>query len=136
MYYVFFLGSLKEEHILKLCERITSERELLDFGVRVLKLPDYDIKRAMSDKKGHMIPATHAVLTRWLLKQKSRQDAYTVLLNSLQECGMNQLWTELRQWVEGTPVPVSDEQPSSASKASSIGGFMLILEISRFEFLN
>ena len=41
------LGSLTDEHVLELSERITGETELMDLGIKVLGLPDFIIKTAL-----------------------------------------------------------------------------------------
>ena len=38
-----FVGSLEDSHILKLADRITDEHELMQLGVKGLKLPEYKI---------------------------------------------------------------------------------------------
>ena len=66
------------------------------------------MKASLDDKKD-IQSATYDVLSTWLKKQKNRQEAYSILLDSLMKCRMKRLRAELRLWVEEIPVPVSSD---------------------------
>ena len=103
-YFCSVSGSLTDAHILDLSQRITSESELMELGIKVLGLPDFLIKTALYDNREKMQPATHEILSRWLKAQNSRQEAYVNLQAGLRKCGMKELAVKLTQWVEGTAV--------------------------------
>ena len=93
-------GSLTDIHILKLAKRITSESKLMDLGIEVLGLKDYEIEGAMTNKKEIQMAARH-VLSRWQKSQKTPQEAYTNLYTALRKKNMNQWAVDLKQMVEG-----------------------------------
>ena len=93
--------SLLDEHILELSKRITDGNELMEFGVIVLKLPDFKIKSALYDHNNSIQEVTHELLSTWMKGQTSRQEAYTNLYSDLRKGEMKQLAGLLKQWVEG-----------------------------------
>ena len=88
--------------MLELSKRIAGNRDLKDLGIKGLELPGYEIKAALRNK-GEIQEATYHVLSRWLEKQKSREEAYINLIAGLRKCEVNQLAGELEQWVETAP---------------------------------
>ena len=76
--------------ILDLSKRITSEAELADLGVNVLKLPEYTIDAALYDKK-EIQSAVHKVLRTWMKQQTDEQEAYRILHADLKSCEMKEL---------------------------------------------
>ena len=107
-----FVGSLEDSHILELADRITDEHELMQLGVKVLKLPEYKIRQASSNNNS-IHSAAHDVLSIWFKQQTNRHKAYTSLITSLRRCQMNQLAAQLEKWVMGTD---QSSQPSSEGK--------------------
>ena len=93
-------GSLTDIHILKLAKRITNESKLMDLGIEVLGLKDYEIEGAMTNKKEIQMAARH-VLSRWQKSHKTPQEAYTNLYTALRKNNMNQWAADLKQMVEG-----------------------------------
>ena len=71
-------GTLEDAHILELSEKITCDTDLMELGVKVLKLPECKIESAIFDKK-EIQPAAHKVLRSWLRKQSDRHEAYNTL---------------------------------------------------------
>ena len=97
---------MTDEHVLELSKRITGEEELMDLGIKVLRLPEFVIKTALYNKK-EIQPASHDVLSNWLKQQNNRREACTDLHTGLRKCGMNQLASLLKQWVEGTAAEIA-----------------------------
>ena len=91
---------LTDEHIVDLSKRITCESELVNLGVKVLKLPKFIIRAAIYNKK-EIQDAAHEVLNTWLKKQENREEAFNNLQSALLENEMNQLAAELRLWRYG-----------------------------------
>ena len=92
--------------VLDLSKRITSEAELVDLGVSVLKLPEYTIDAALYDKK-EIQSAAHKVLRTWMKQQTDGREAYRILYASLKRCDMKELAAVLRQRVEDVMEPRS-----------------------------
>ena len=96
-----FSDSLQDEHILELSKRIPTGNELMDFGIKVLHLPECKINAALYDHSNSIQKATHDLLSTWMKRQISRQEAYTNLYSDLRKGEMKQLAGLLKQWVEG-----------------------------------
>ena len=92
---------LTDEHILKLSERIRCQSELLNLGVRTLKLPERIVQTALTNKN-EIQSAANDVLQTWFKKQKNGAEAFSNIQNALEESGLNLLAMELRNWVENT----------------------------------
>ena len=112
----FFFGlfpdSLTDAHIWNLSKRITSESELMDLGINVLKQRELLIKAALYNKK-EIQDATHEVLSTWAKEQDSRREAYTNLHAGLKKYQMNELAKELKQMMQREEE--SDSTPPRAS---------------------
>ena len=76
----------------------------MEFGIKVLTFKEDTIKAAMYDHSDSIQAATHEVLSKWLKKQPTRQEAYMNLLEGLKRAQMNQLASTLRRWVGGRGV--------------------------------
>ena len=98
---LYCLGSLEDEHIWKLAERITDEQQLIDLGLKVLKIPGFKIESALTDKKSINL-AAHVALETWARDQNNRCEAYTNLVSALRSNGFKDLAGKLTQWVEET----------------------------------
>ena len=98
--------SLTDVHILDLSERVTSRRELMNLGIKVLRQRDFKIKSAITNAR-EIQDAAYDVLSAWFLQQNNRGEAYTSLYTGLRENRMNQLAGELKQWVQKTPTQVT-----------------------------
>ena len=94
-------ASLTDEHIVNLSQRITCQAELVNLGVKVLKLPKFVIDTAVYNKK-EIQDAAYEVLGTWLKKQNNREEAFSLLQTELQASEMNLLAAEMRQWA-GSP---------------------------------
>ena len=95
--------SLKDEHLVKLSQRIPSEGELLELGVKGLKLEDYVIKAALYNKRD-IQPAVYEVLSSWLKRYENREEAFGLLETALKECNMKSLADELLGWTANSSV--------------------------------
>ena len=73
----------------------------MEFGVIVLKLPDFKIKSALYDHNNSIQEVTHELLSTWMKGQTSRQEAYTNLYSDLRKGEMKELAGLVKQWVEG-----------------------------------
>ena len=100
--FLLYPVSLTHQHVLHLSRRITGEQELMDLGIKVLRLPDSVTKAALFNKRGDIQSASYAVLSTWFRDQEDRGKAYINLYSGLREHGMNQLAGELKQWVNPT----------------------------------
>ena len=92
---------MEDEHIWKLAKRITSEQQLKDLSFKVLKIGDFKIESALTDKRD-INPAAHRVLRAWVSGQNNRCEAYTNLVSGLRSNKFHALAGELTRWVEGT----------------------------------
>ena len=108
---------LEDSHILELSTRITSTPDLLNIGINGLNLPRHTIQSAVHNHRDSIQEAAYTVLTSWANQQETKTEAYLNIIAALKQCKMNQLATELRQWVEGTAFT---EQLSKESKFISI----------------
>ena len=97
----YFTGYLTDEHILELSKRITDSEELMDLGIRVLKLPESKLRAELYNQHNWIQGATLAALSTWLKHQNTRQEAYRNLCDALTKAEMNHLASELRTWVGG-----------------------------------
>ena len=88
-------------HIWKLAERITSEQQLKDIGLKVLKICDFKIESALTDRTNINL-AAHLALKTWARDQNNRCEAYTNLVSALRSNGFKDLAGKLTQWVEET----------------------------------
>ena len=104
MFGIYIAGTLEDSHILDLSRRITCEDELMELGVKVLKLSDFKIKSALHNKKPIQL-AAHELLSTWFKQQSDRQTADTALHVALRKCdGFQFMAAELKQWVLGIGV--------------------------------
>ena len=67
---------LTDSSVLELSERITSEEELMNLGVKGLRLPQHKILQAITNNK-RIQSAAHDVLSTWFKQQTDRHEAYT-----------------------------------------------------------
>ena len=96
-----FTGYLTDEHILELSKRITDGGELMDLGIKVLKLLESKLRAELFNQRNWIQGATHAVLSTWLKPKNTRQEAFRNLCAALTNAEMNHLAAELRIWVGG-----------------------------------
>ena len=92
---------LKDGPVRELAERITSQGQLMELGIRVLKIPENKINLAITNHRHSIQDAAQEVLRLWLRQQVNRETAYTVLYNALRGNNWNMLATHLKGWVEG-----------------------------------
>ena len=85
-----------------LSHRITSEKDLVEVGVKSLKLPDFIIKSALYNHKD-INSAAHDVFRSWRQKQNNDQEAYITLKAFFRQHGFNNL------------AAVLDREPTTAS---------------------
>ena len=98
---LFYLGSLEDDHIVKLCQQITSRADLMELGVNVLRLPGYTVDSAITDNRNSIQEAAHKVLSTWLVRQANKTEAYRSLVTSLRRSNMTLLGNQLVEWVQG-----------------------------------
>ena len=80
---------------MSLSRRVVSEDDLVKLGVTGLKLPDYRVQAALSNRQESITSAAYAVLREWLHRKKNRDEAFTELQRALHWCEMNNLATQL-----------------------------------------
>ena len=95
---------LKDEYLVNLSQRITSEKELLELGVKGLKLKDYIIQTALYNHNRDIQSAVYDVLSSWVKQYESREEALGHLQNALKECNMKWLADELLRWTSNSSV--------------------------------
>ena len=98
---------LKDEHLVSLSQRITSEKELLELGVKGLKLEDYIIQTALFNHNRDIQSAVYDVLSSWVKQCESREEALGHLQTALKRCSMKLLADELLGW---TAIPSDSAQ--------------------------
>ena len=101
----------------------------MELGIKVLKFPADTIKAAMFDHKDSIQTATHALLSKWLKEQLSRQEAYLSLLEGLKNAQINQLASNLRIWVEGPGVipQIMDERFAKGGLNPGLSHFLSLV---------
>ena len=97
-----FSDVLDDCHIFELSKRITTESELMNLGIKGLKLRKNVIEAALYRHPKDIQDAAHDVLSEWVKRRANMVDAYQDLLTSLKHCKMNQLATDLWLLVQGT----------------------------------
>ena len=95
---------LKDEHLVSLSQRITSEKEPLELGVKGLKLEDFIIKSALFNHKQDIQSAVYDVLSSWVKQYESREEAFGHLQTALKRCNMKLLADELLGWTSKSNV--------------------------------
>ena len=117
---ILFSDSLQDEHILDLSKRIPDRNGLLEFGIKVLSFPKYTINQALRDYQNSIQAASHELLSEWLDRHSSRQEAYMSLLEGLKRAQMEQLAAELQSLVKGvSPEPYHVTLPVSQNYEES-----------------
>ena len=103
VFFHFYSGAvLDDTHVFKLSTRITTESELMNLGIKGLKLPKFIIESALYRHPKDIQDAAHDVLSEWVKQQEDMENNYKNLVQCLKQCQMNQLAVELMQLVEGT----------------------------------
>ena len=92
--------SLQDDHIWNLAKRFKDQSEILNLGLQVLKLREYQVDSIWNKHKPDANLTARKLLQKWLQQFKSRTEAYTSLHDALTKNDMNQLATLLRKWVE------------------------------------
>ena len=105
---------LTDEHIVRLSERISSEGEVRNLGLKVLKLSQPDIQSALTNNPKDIQSAAYEVLQKWFRQKESGQQTLSSLVESLRENEMNSLVTEL---------PISNYRPLPPSPKVLVSGF-------------
>ena len=121
---------------MELSKRITNDDELMELGIKVLNFPKDTIKQTRHDHRDSIQAATHELLSKWLKKQPTRQEAYMNLQAGLKRAQMHHLTVE---GAEGTPEgsQVTDEGKQILSNVSPCGiavYYILIFEVSCFSW--
>ena len=84
--------------MLKMSKWVTEEDELMDLGIRVLKLPENEIRAIQYDSRNNSIQmAARKVLSKWRTQQPSKQEAYSTLYMGLGRCEKNQWAAKLKE---------------------------------------
>ena len=97
----FNAGSLEGSHLLELSKRVQSKGQLMDLGIKGLKLPGFKIQSALYDHKDSIQAASYEVIRHWSQQHANRHEAYATLLTGLKKAQMYQLAGEVQMWVEG-----------------------------------
>ena len=65
-----------------------------------LRLKPSDVESAITNAPNDIQTASHRVLQKWMKQQERREEAYPKLVEALNECSMNMLALQLKEWVE------------------------------------
>ena len=95
-FHIAEIRELQDADIFEVSQRITNKQELLKLGVKALKLPAYVIQAAIYNAKEDIQSASYEVLSSWVKEQANREEAYTNLVASLEQCQMFHLVLVLR----------------------------------------
>ncbi len=94
IFYHLIKTGLSDAHILKLAGYITDLTDLRELGVSILRLGLHQVDSAHTDSKT-INEAACNILQKWKRKQRSPQEAFTVLCAQLRQVGWNQIASEL-----------------------------------------
>ena len=92
--------SLPDAHVLQRSQRLTNFGELRNLGYRGLNLEHHEVGPVISNNLKDIHTASYEVLKIWLKKQPNRREAYRSLVDTLTECEMHMLVSELKQLTE------------------------------------
>ena len=81
--HVSLSDTLDDVHILELSKRITSESDLMELGIKGLRLEKFLIEAALYRHPKDIQDAALDVLSEWMKQQRNMTDAYTTLLKCL-----------------------------------------------------
>ena len=109
------LDSLTDTHLWELAQRITSEQELRDLGLKVLHLPGDKVDLVLHNKKDIEL-AAHEALKTWRKRWETPQEAYQNLYKGLWNLEWRWLAVELKNWVEDLTSP----EPPAADSTTGI----------------
>ena len=93
--FVFTSGSLTDVHLWELAQRIVSEHQLQEIGLKVLKIPLHTIRTALYNKRDNINVAALEVLETWGFDQPNPEAAYTTLYKELKNHGWGELAAEV-----------------------------------------
>ena len=103
---------LTEVHVFQLSRELTNLGDLHKLAYRGLKLEPSDVEAAITNAPNDIQTAAHRVLQEWMKQQERREEAYSKLLEALNECSMNMLASQLKEWVE-SPIPATQMSEQS-----------------------
>ena len=112
------LDFLTDAHLWELAQRITSEQELRDLGLKVLRLPGYKVDLVLHNKKDIEL-AAHEALKTWRKKHETPHEAFQNLYKGL--CNLEWRWLagELKNWVEDSTSPEPPATTADSPQAVS-----------------
>ena len=102
---------MDDTHLWELAQRITTQQELLDLGLKVLGLPHHQVSSALTNNRDVDL-AAHHILQIWYRQYTSSIEAYTDLYTSLKRHGKIQLAAQLQELVS------PGATPSTSTKAN------------------
>ena len=133
----FCFSKMDDAHLWELAQRIATQQELLDLGLKVLGLPQHQVTLALTNMRDVDLAAYH-ILQTWCKQYTSSLEAYTVLYTSLKKYGKNQLAAQLQELVSpgatSAPTGTSVVKPYSSTGATSFSkkGQLILLHFSFF----
>ena len=89
---------LTDDHINRLSQRLTDSGQLRSLAYSGFRLEHHQIEPIMHNRSNDIQSAAHEVIHTWLKQQKNRDEAFIKMLAALQECKMEMLATNLKQW--------------------------------------
>ena len=102
---------MEDTQLWELAERITSEQELRDLGLNVLRLPGYKVDSALYNKKDIEL-AAHETLKTWMKNQETPKVVYQNLHRGLSNHGRRQLANELLPQISDKPSSSQSRNPN------------------------
>ncbi len=98
------VSGLTDILMLEVSKYIPDYNELLDLGVRVLGMPNHQVKLAQAEFENSNV-AGYELLQTWAKQQGSPQEAFRLLITRLKETNWNQLSHVLEQGAMPKPMP-------------------------------
>ena len=104
---------MEDSHLWEFAQRISTQQELLDLGLKVLRLPQHQVNSALTNK-GDVELAAHHILQIWCKQYTSSLEVYTALYTSLKKCGKSQLAAQLQELVSPGATPSTSTKPDQS----------------------
>ena len=89
-------GNLIDQDILIIALEIRNVRTLRQLSIE-LYIPQHELQIAITNNKADITEASYVVLQNWFHNQRSRQEAFKIMMKALLECGLKGIAAKLIQ---------------------------------------
>ena len=96
-------GTLTDEHLLRLSQRLTNYGNLRSLSYTGLKVNHHQIESAITNKPNDVQSAAYEILQTWRKQYQSREEAFSHLYSALRVSQLNMLAQELVEWEKNKP---------------------------------